>query len=77
MPSGSDTQIGRADRDTVCLGLAPGQSVRISVGLMEGMEAVVVQPRMGGRVLVRLQRGVFVEVHQFCLEMIKRIRKQA
>jgi transcription antitermination factor NusG len=77
MPSGSDTHIGRAESDTVCLGFSPGQSVRISVGLMEGFEAVVVQQRMRGRVLVRLEPGVFVEIHQFCLEKITKIQEQA
>lgn len=77
MPSGSDTQIGRAERDTVCLGFSPGQFVRVSVGQMEGMEAVVVQQRNFGRVLIRLQRGVFLEVHQFCLESVSRAQEQA
>ncbi len=77
MPSGSDTQIGRGAGDTVCRGFVPGQPVRIAVGRMEGIEAVVVQQRMRGRVLLRLQRGIFVEVHQFCLETIKRVQEQA
>ncbi len=77
MPNGSDTQIGRAESDTVCLGLTSGQAVRVSAGLMEGFDAVVVQQRSRGRVLVRLEPGVFVEIHQFCLEVIKTIPKQA
>jgi hypothetical protein len=32
---------------------------------------------MRGRVLVRLQPGVFVEIHQFCLEKITKIQEQA
>jgi hypothetical protein len=36
-----------------------------------------VQQRMRGRVLVRLQPGVFVEIHQFCLEKITKIQEQA
>ena len=76
MAKGSDTQIGRADNDTMCLGVSPGQRVRISAGLMEGSEAIVVQQRTQGRVLVRLQHGVYVEIYQYCLEKIKRIRKK-
>ncbi len=48
MAKGSDTQIGRADSDTMCLGVSPGQRVRISAGLMEGSEATVIQPRTQG-----------------------------
>ncbi len=76
MAKGSDTHIGRADSDTMCLGVSPGQRVRISAGLMEGSEATVVQQRTQGRVLVRLQHGVYVEIYQYCLEKIKRIRKK-
>lgn len=72
MANGSDTHIGRADSDTLCLGVAPGQSVRIAAGLMEGAQAVVVQQRMHGRVLVRLHGGVYVEIQQYCLERIRK-----
>lgn len=72
MPSGSDTHIGRAEADTHCLGVGPGQRVRIAAGPMEGAEAVVVQQRAQGRVLVRLLHGVYLEIHQFCLERIRR-----
>ncbi len=75
MASGSDTHIGRAETDTVCLSVKPGQRVRIVAGLLEGCEAIVVQQRSHGRILVRVQQGVFVEIHQFCLEKIKKIKK--
>ncbi len=77
MASGSDTHIGRAGGDTVCLGALPGQHVRIAAGLMEGSRAIVVQQRSRGRVLVRLQQGLYVEIQQFCLEKIRRIRKKS
>lgn len=77
MSQGSDTQIGRADNDTMCLGLTPGQHVRITAGLMSGAEATVVQHRPQGRVLVRLQPGVYVEILQYCLETIKKIGNQS
>jgi len=67
----SDTQVGKADLDTFCLRVEPGQQVQISAGILQGTRAVVVESRTGGRVLVRLQPGVYVEVHQFCLEHTK------
>jgi hypothetical protein len=73
MASGSDTHIGRADADTRCLGVAPGHRVRIAAGLMSGAEAVVIQQRTQGRVLVRLLQGVYLEIHQFCLERIRKV----
>ncbi len=75
MAKGSDTHIGRAESDTVCLSVTPGQRVRIMAGLLEGSEAIVVQQRTHGRVLVRVQQGVYVEIQQFCLEKIKKIKK--
>ncbi len=75
MSDGSDTHIGRADGDTVCLSVSPGQRVRIVAGPLEGSNAIVVQSRTHGRVLVRVQQGVYVEIHQFCLEKIKRINR--
>ncbi len=67
----SDTWIGSSAGDTTCFQVSQGQRVRISAGLMEGSEAVVVEQRTHGRVLVRLEQGVFVEIHQYCLEKIK------
>ena len=74
--NGSDTRIGSAEGDTLCLRISPGQRVRINAGLMEGSEAVVVQQRTHGRVLVRVQHGVYVEISQFCLEKIKKIKEK-
>ena len=72
MASGSDTHIGRSDGDTICLRVRPGQHVRIIAGLLEGAEAIVVKQRARGRVLIRVQQGVYVEIQQFCLEKIRR-----
>lgn len=68
-----DTHIGRVDNDTLCLSISPGDSVRVSAGMMQGIEATAVQQRTHGRVLVRVERGLYVEIHQFCLEKIKKI----
>lgn len=70
MASGSDTHIGHPDGDTICLRVSPGQGVRIIAGLLEGWEAIVVKQRAQGRVLVRMQDGVYLEIHQFCVEKI-------
>ena len=75
MANGSDTHIGRAESDTVCLSVTAGQRVRIVAGLLEGSEAIVIQQRTHGRVLVRVQQGVYVEIQQFCLEKIKKIKR--
>jgi hypothetical protein len=64
----SDTRVGKADLDTFCLSVKRGQKVQITAGILQGAGAVVVRQRTGGRVLVRLQRGAYVEIHQYCLE---------
>ncbi len=76
MGNGSDTHIGRTESDTVCLSVEPGQRVRIIAGALSGAEAVVVQQRTHGRILVRIQRGVYVEIQQFCLEKSTRRNDQ-
>lgn len=70
----SDTDIGQADSDMMCLDVSAGQRVRISVGLMEGLEAIVIRHLSSGRVLLRLQPGVYVEVLQDCLEALEKTR---
>ncbi len=67
----SDTQFARDVVDTMCLRVVPGQTVRITAGILEGVTAVVQEHRTGGRVLIRLKHGVFVEVNQFCLDTKK------
>ena len=76
MARGSDTHIGLADSDTMCLGVSAGQRVRVSAGLLERAEAIVIQQRSQGRVLVRLQQGVYIDIYQYCLEKLTKIRKK-
>ncbi len=66
----SDTQIGIADSDTMCLRFAKGQRVRITAGALKGTEGIVIESRPVGRALVRLGDGLFVEIHQFCLQSV-------
>lgn len=71
----SDTHIGKSELDTLCLNIRPGQKVRITAGVLQGSNAVVVSQRTGGRVLIHLQKGLYIEVHQFCLEATKKITR--
>ena len=66
--SRSDTRIGNAESDTVCLRFAAGQSVRIAAGAMKGLVGTVVDHRTIGRILVQIDAGICVEIHQYCLE---------
>lgn len=67
----SETRLGIADSDTVCLRFAEGQSVRIAAGAMSGMMGKVVDHRTVGRILVQLDIGICVEIHQYCLEAMQ------
>lgn len=64
----SDTRIHRSESETALLRLTVGQEVRVGVGFLKDHVGTVIEQRAAGRVLVRLQDGVYVEIHQFCLE---------
>ena len=66
----SATRVGNSESDTMCLSFSLGEHVRIAVGKMEGLDGTVSGPRSGGKILVRLTDGIFVEVHQYVLERI-------
>ena len=67
----TETRIGKADSDTALLQVSCGQRVRIAVGSMTGWTGTVVAQRSGGRILVQLEGGIFLEVHQFCVEILR------
>ena len=69
--SDEDTRLRSADSDTVCLQWSAGQRVRIATGSMEGLEGTIIEQRTAGRVLVRLQGSVYVELHNYCLESME------
>ena len=64
----SDTRLSKSESDTTCLRFAQGECVRIAVGSMEGLKGTVVAERTGGKILLQLQEGVYVEIHQYCVE---------
>lgn len=77
MVDGSDTHIGRAESDTLCLSLARGQRVQVVAGPLEGTRAVVVKQQSNGRVIVRIDQGLYLEIQQYCLEKVRKIRKKS
>lgn len=77
MVDGSDTHIGRAESDTLCISVARGQRVRIVAGPLEGTQAVVVKPQSNGRVIVRVDQGLYLEIQQYCLEKVRKIRRKS
>ena len=64
------THFGNGESDTVCLRLAAGQTVRIVAGAMKGLVGRVVDQRTIGQILVQVDIGVCVEIHQYCLDVI-------
>jgi hypothetical protein len=69
----SDTRIRRAESDTTHSGVSSGERVRISAGLLDGLETTVIHQSSNGRVLLQLQQGVYIEIYQYCLEKIKEV----
>jgi hypothetical protein len=65
---GSDTRIGKADSDTVCVEVSLGQRVRIGGGPLNGLRGTVTQRRPGGRYLVRLDHAVYMEIDKAYLD---------
>ncbi len=65
-----ESGIGMVDSSTMCLGISAGQRVRISTGLLEGLEAVVIGVRYPGRVVLQLQQGLHIHIGQVCLEQL-------
>ena len=70
--SRSDTRIGNAESDTLCLKFVSGQRVRVATGSMKGLEGTFVENRSVGRVLIRVHTGICVEIHQYCLELVSK-----
>lgn len=66
----SATRLGNGEADTTCLKFSSGERVRVAVGRMEGLAGTVSETRSGGRILLRMTDGVFVEIHQYVLERV-------
>ena len=67
MVKSSETQIGRSEVDTRCEGVQEGQQVRIITGPLAGLEGVIVERRVRGRLLIHVATGVYIEVQQTCV----------
>lgn len=66
---GSDPSTARIfdDSDTMSLHFPLGARVRCVMGDMKGLEGTVVGTRTGARILVRVARGVLIEVPRVSL----------
>ncbi len=67
----SETKLGMTSSDTQCIGLARGQLVRVAAGSLEGVVGKVVERQPGGKWIVYIDRGVFIEVQQYLLEVLQ------
>ena len=56
--------------DTQALDFKLGSSVRCVMGELKGLEGTVVATRASGRLLVRVAKGVLIEVPRVCLRNI-------
>jgi len=65
----ADTRIGKTDSDTGCLRFAYGERVRVVDGPLEGLVGTFVCARTGGKILVKLKGGVYLETHQYHFEL--------
>jgi hypothetical protein len=62
------TRIDNVESDTVCLRFVAGQTVQMSAGAMRGLVGTVVDHRTIGRILVQIDAGICVEIHQYCVD---------
>ncbi len=66
----SDTRIGRSDDDpTHLLHLVTGQQVRVVAGPMRGLRGAFVDRRQGGVLLLRVGRGMYLEISEFSVQL--------
>jgi hypothetical protein len=57
--------------DTLALNVRVGGRVRCISGKLKGVEGVVTATRTGGRALIRLAAGVYLELPRVCLERVE------
>lgn len=67
----SETTFADPDSDTLDLHFERGNRVVVTSGDLSGVEGTVVAFRADAHVLVRLRRGVYVEVLRFCLAKLR------
>ncbi len=56
------------DSDTMTVNVSIGDEVVCLMGRMKGEHGRLVSHRAGGRVLIRLTQGLYLELPQFCVE---------
>lgn len=65
-----DTDVAALTKgDTLGLSFSLGDCVVCACGVMKGLKGTFVAYREGGRVLVRLAKGMYVELPRICLKM--------
>ena len=64
-----NTRISNAESGTVWPWLVSEETVRIAAGAMKGLVGTVVDHRANGRILMRINAGVCVEIDQDCLKV--------
>lgn len=64
----ADTLIGTSDSSTNCLRFAYREQVRIVIGPLKGLEGTFVSVRTGGKILVELESGIYMEVFQYSVD---------
>jgi CheY-like chemotaxis protein len=65
-----DTALGKKapGSDTASLLFALGDRLRIVDGHLTGITGTLLAERTSGKLLLELENGVFIEIHQFCVE---------
>jgi hypothetical protein len=54
--------------DTITLDVKVGDDVECVLGQLKGVRGTLVASRSGGRVLVRLAKGMYLELPRFCVQ---------
>lgn len=66
-------QVGTAaieDMDTLAIDVRVGGHVRCIMGALKGVEGVVTATRTGGRLLIRVAMGMYLEVPRICVRVV-------
>jgi hypothetical protein len=56
--------------DTAAIHVRVGGRVRCIMGTLKGIEGVMVATRSGGRVLIAIAKGVYLELPRICVQRV-------
>jgi hypothetical protein len=56
--------------DTAAIDVRVGGRVRWIMGPLKGIEGVMVAPRTGGRVLITIAKGIYLELPRICVQRV-------